>query len=105
MSGALLISEAVDADLETVVALWEVCGLTRPWNDPRADFRLACAGETSTVLAGRAGAEIIATVMVGFDGHRGWIYYLAVDPAARPLYLYDGLAVPRSLDRGFEHLP
>ena len=66
------------AESEAAVALWEEAGLTRPWNDPRADIRLALAGPSSTVLAARAEGRLAATVMVGWDGHRGWIYYLAV---------------------------
>jgi ribosomal protein S18 acetylase RimI-like enzyme len=69
---------AVAQDREAVVALWEACGLTRPWNDPRADFDRAL--ERGAVLVAGACA---GTVMVGDDGHRGWIYYCAVDPAAR----------------------
>ena len=66
------------------VALWHAAGLTRPWNDPDADFDRAIAGPHSAVL-GAFGADdlLIATVMVGEDGHRGWLYYLAVDPAHR----------------------
>jgi ribosomal protein S18 acetylase RimI-like enzyme len=71
------------ADAEHVVALWEACGLTRSWNDPAADFALALATPTSIVLVIRAGDAIIGSVMVGFDGHRGWVYYLAVDPRAQ----------------------
>jgi ribosomal protein S18 acetylase RimI-like enzyme len=66
------------AEIEAAVALWEEAGLLRPWNDPLADIRLALAGPSSTVLAARAGGRLAATVMVGWDGHRGWIYYLAV---------------------------
>jgi ribosomal protein S18 acetylase RimI-like enzyme len=74
------VSEATAGDIEAVVALWEACGLTRPWNDPRADFRMAIHGATSTVLVARDDTGVAASVMVGFDGHRGWIYYLAVAP-------------------------
>ena len=70
-------------EVDEVVALWEVCGLTRPWNDPRADFALALNDAASTVLVALEGASVVATVMVGFDGHRGWIYYLAVSPSLR----------------------
>ena len=74
------------ADLEKehhgdAVALWHATGLTRPWNDPHADLRRALDGPTSTVLAATDGEELVGTAMVGHDGHRGWIYYLAVDPA------------------------
>ena len=84
MSGADILVDALRADeIEAAVALWEACGLTRPWNDPRADARLALAGETSTILAHRQGGELVATAMVGADGHRAWVYYLAVSPALK----------------------
>jgi ribosomal protein S18 acetylase RimI-like enzyme len=72
------IGELSEAETEAAVALWRECGLIRPWNDPRADIRLALAGPSSTVIAARVEARLAATVMVGWDGHRGWIYYLAV---------------------------
>jgi ribosomal protein S18 acetylase RimI-like enzyme len=74
------IVEIKDADIEPVVALWERCGLTRPWNDPRADIALARRTEGSTVLIGWLDGAIAASVMVGSDGHRGWVYYLGVEP-------------------------
>nr|KEP23647.1 acetyltransferase [Georgenia sp. SUBG003] len=67
-------------ETEAVVALWQACGLTRPWNDPRADLDQARAGATSTVLVARQGSAVVGTVMAGVDGHRGWLYYLGVDP-------------------------
>lgn len=70
-------------DRELTVGLWERCGLTRPWNDPTADFDLAISNASSTVLAGFVDSSLIASAMVGFDGHRGWVYYVAVDPAHR----------------------
>jgi ribosomal protein S18 acetylase RimI-like enzyme len=76
--GDLRVDEAPAA-----IALWEQCGLTRPWNDPLADLRLALAGPTSTVLAARDAAALVGTAMVGVDGHRGWVYYLGVAPRAR----------------------
>lgn len=60
--------------------LWAACGLTRPWNDPLSDLTRALDGPTSTVLAAVDGADLLGTVMVGYDGHRGWVYYLAVRP-------------------------
>ena len=78
------IAEIADADIEGVVALWERCGLTRPWNDPLTDIASARASPSSALLVSRSPVgQVTATVMVGFDGHRGWIYYLAVDPDAR----------------------
>jgi ribosomal protein S18 acetylase RimI-like enzyme len=79
----LAIAPIADADIEAVVALWQRCGLTRPWNDPHADIALARRETNSTVLVGRDGDAIVATVMVGHDGHRGWVYYVAVDPDRR----------------------
>jgi ribosomal protein S18 acetylase RimI-like enzyme len=67
-----------ETEIEAAVALWSEAGLLRPWNDPRADIRLALAGPSSAIIAARAQARLAATVMVGWDGHRGWIYYLAV---------------------------
>lgn len=75
--------EANAADTREVIALWEACGLTRPWNDPAADFARAVAGPTSAILMLHEGGALAASVMVGFDGHRGWVYYLAVAPERR----------------------
>ena len=80
---ALAIADIADADITTVIALWQACGLTRPWNDPTADIALARGRPNSTILIGRADDAIVATVMVGYDGHRGWVYYVATDPDRR----------------------
>jgi ribosomal protein S18 acetylase RimI-like enzyme len=69
-----------DGDIEAVVDLWVRCGLTRPWNNPRADIALARRGANSTILVARRDGAIVATAMVGHDGHRGWLYYVAVEP-------------------------
>ena len=83
MSTELSISPIRDADVETVIALWQRCGLTRPWNDPAADIAFARKGPNSVVLIGRDGSSLVASVLVGHDGHRGWVYYVAVDPECR----------------------
>ena len=75
--------EARPDDEADVIALWEACGLTRPWNNPAADFARAVGGPASAVLVQREGEALAASVMVGHDGHRGWVYYLAVAPARR----------------------
>lgn len=62
------------------VTLWERTGLTRPWNNPLDNLRRAVEGSTSTVLARVIDGNLTATAMVGHDGHRGWVYYVAVDP-------------------------
>ena len=79
----LAIATATDDDIDAVLALWERCGLTRPWNDPSADIALARKGDNATILVGRENGSIVAAAMVGHDGHRGWVYYVAVDPAAQ----------------------
>jgi ribosomal protein S18 acetylase RimI-like enzyme len=71
------------SDTDAVVRLWETCGLTRPWNDPRKDIQRKLTTQPDLFLVGTDDSAVIATAMVGFDGHRGWIYYLAVDPDAR----------------------
>jgi ribosomal protein S18 acetylase RimI-like enzyme len=77
---ALSIAPVEDTDIATVIMLWQACGLTRPWNDPAADIAMARRGPNSAVLIGRDGDALVATAMVGHDGHRGWVYYVAVDP-------------------------
>jgi len=74
---------AAPDDRDAVIAIWEKCELTRPWNNASEDFRLASEGRTSDILILRKDNGIAAAIMVGFDGHRGWVYYLAVDPAYR----------------------
>jgi len=74
-------------DCDAVLSLWEACGLTRPWNDATADFRRAVDGATSDILCLEQDGNLVATVMVGDDGHRGWVYYLGVLPDGRRLGL------------------
>ena len=70
-----------DGEEDAVIALWESCGLTRPWNEPRRDIDFARGKANSDILVAEENGRLIATVMAGHDGHRGTIYYLAVDPA------------------------
>jgi ribosomal protein S18 acetylase RimI-like enzyme len=70
-------------DRDAVGRLWADAGLTRPWNDPAEDFDRAIGGDTSAVLGLRREGRVVATAMVGHDGHRGWVYYVAVDAAYR----------------------
>jgi ribosomal protein S18 acetylase RimI-like enzyme len=79
----LAIAPLEDADIPAVIALWRRCGSTRPWNDPEADIALARQGSNAAVLLGRDGGAIVASVLVGHDGHRGWVYYVSVDPEHR----------------------
>ena len=71
------------ADEAAVIALWHECGLTRPWNDPRLDIARKLSVQPELFLIGTTGAGPVATAMVGFDGHRGWVNYLAVAPSHR----------------------
>lgn len=71
--------ELQDVDVDSIVTLWKRCELTRPWNDPYKDIQFAREGKTSTVLVGEVEGRVVASVMVGHDGHRGVLYYLAVD--------------------------
>ncbi len=68
------------SDREVVTALWEACGLVKSYSPPEADFDLALGKPNSDVLVLRAGGTIVGSAMVGHDGHRGWMYYLAVHP-------------------------
>ena len=80
----MTIRPAVPEDEAAAVALWQACGLVAPYNDPAADFRFARAGAASDVLvAADANGTLCGSVMVGHDGHRGWLYYVAAAPAAR----------------------
>ena len=77
------IGDLAEDEIKAAVALWRACGLTRPWNDSHADARLALRTSDAAILAGRIDGVLVATAVVGFDGHRAWVYYLAVDPARR----------------------
>jgi GNAT superfamily N-acetyltransferase len=70
-----------ERDIDDVIALWTGCGLVRPWNDARRDIELARGKQGSDILLGYAEGDIVSSVMVGHDGHRGWLYYVAVAPA------------------------
>jgi ribosomal protein S18 acetylase RimI-like enzyme len=82
-SPALGIASIEDRDIPEVIALWQRCGSTRPWNDPAADIALARSGANATILLGRDNGDLVASVLVGHDGHRGWVYYVTVDPEHR----------------------
>ena len=81
--GKLTIRTIEPKDRDAVVALWQDCGLTTAWNDPHQDLDSFEQTATAEVFVGEAGGRIVATVAVGYDGHRGWAYYLGVHPAQR----------------------
>jgi len=68
------------ADETAVVTLWQACGLTRPQNDPRKDIARKLKVNPEWFLVAEEAGRIVGTVMAGYEGHRGWINYLAVDP-------------------------
>jgi ribosomal protein S18 acetylase RimI-like enzyme len=77
------VAPITDADIPAIIDLWQRCNLARPWNASGADIALARRDDNSDVLVGRDGDTIVASVLVGHDGHRGWVYYVAVDPDRR----------------------
>ncbi|WP_043526557.1 GNAT family acetyltransferase [Litchfieldella xinjiangensis] len=76
-----------EADRQAVIALWRVCGLLRPWNDPDKDIDRKLAVQPGLLIVVEQEGHLIATAMAGYDGHRGSVYYLAVDPS----YQYQGI--------------
>ena len=76
----MLVREFKISAQSDVLCLWEQCNLTRPWNDPKLDLQRKLKGQPDWLLVGVDADEIIGSVMVGYDGHRGWINYLAVRP-------------------------
>jgi ribosomal protein S18 acetylase RimI-like enzyme len=98
-------------DTDAVVALWESCGLVRPWNDPRRDIARKLTVQPELFLVAEpedtddADATddthptgVVAAGMAGFDGHRGWVNYLAVRPDLQ------GSGLGRTLMAEFERL-
>ncbi len=70
-------------DETAVMALWEESGLTRPWNDPHKDIARKLAVQPELFLVGVTDGAVMASVMAGYEGHRGWMNYLAVAPRFR----------------------
>ena len=70
-------------DRHEVIRLWNACALVVPQNDPEADIDCKLQVQPELFLVGVRAATLVATVMAGYDGHRGWINYLAVDPRFR----------------------
>jgi ribosomal protein S18 acetylase RimI-like enzyme len=67
-------------DEHALIRLWKRAGLTRSWNDPRKDILRKLRVQSQWFLIGLVGDHVIASVMAGYDGHRGWVNYLALDP-------------------------
>jgi ribosomal protein S18 acetylase RimI-like enzyme len=69
------------SDRDALVRLWSACGLLRPWNDPDRDIERKLAHDADGLLVLELDGRVAGSVMAGYDGHRGWVNYLAVDPA------------------------
>jgi ribosomal protein S18 acetylase RimI-like enzyme len=82
-TSAITVTSVEDADIAEVIRLWKRAGLVREWNDPSDDIALARRQPNSTILLGRHDGALVASVLVGHDGHRGWVYYVSVDPDQR----------------------
>lgn len=68
------------SDETAVILLWEKCDLLRPWNDPHKDIQRKLDVQPEMLLVGISNQELVATAMAGYEGHRGWVNYLAVAP-------------------------
>ncbi len=87
-AGSISIRPFAVADTEAVVALWRDSGLVKPWNDPYLDIERKLAVQPELFLVAEAADDgsdgtVVGTAMVGYEGHRGWVNYLAVDAALR----------------------
>lgn len=72
-----------ESDMETVIALWRACDLVRPWNDPHKDIQRKLEVSRELFLVGEVDGRVVAAAMGGYEGHRGWVNYLAVHPDYR----------------------
>ena len=68
------------SDEPDVIDLWHRCNLVVPQNDPKKDIEMNLQVQPELFFVGVISSRIVSTVMSGYDGHRGWLYYLAVDP-------------------------
>ncbi len=79
----MVIRQFLPGDNEAVIDLWKTCNLTKSWNNPEQDINRKLKDSPELFLVGTINRIIVASVMAGYDGHRGWIYYLAVGPGYR----------------------
>lgn len=79
----MLIRAFQPSDEPAVIALWQACDLVRPWNNPQLDIRRKLAVQPAMFLVAEEDQRVMGTVMAGYEGHRGWINYLAVSPTKR----------------------
>jgi ribosomal protein S18 acetylase RimI-like enzyme len=76
----LVVRRFQHTDTDAVVELWQQCGLTRPWNNPYEDIALKMDFQPELFFVGTIDDQVVAVVMAGYEGHRGWIQYLGVSP-------------------------
>lgn len=76
----MTVREFSEGDRVAVIGLWSGCGLIRAWNDPNLDIDRKLAVDDAMFFVAALGSDVVGSVMAGYDGHRGWINYLAVDP-------------------------
>ncbi|MGF0336102.1 GNAT family acetyltransferase [Ectopseudomonas toyotomiensis] len=79
----MLIRPYQPADEAAVIDLWQRCDLTRPWNDPHKDIQRKLKVQPELFLVGEIDGQVVASAMAGYEGHRGWVNYLAVCPKQR----------------------
>jgi ribosomal protein S18 acetylase RimI-like enzyme len=79
----MLIRAYQSSDEADVVALWQACDLTRPWNDPYKDIARKLQVRPDLFLVGEVQGRLMASAMFGYEGHRGWVNYLAISPDHR----------------------
>ena len=92
----------VEAHADGVVELWDRCGLLRPWNDPRKDIARKLRIQRELFLVGEIDGRLVAVVMAGYEGHRGWVNYLAVEPEQQGKGL--GRQMMAAVERGLAEL-
>jgi ribosomal protein S18 acetylase RimI-like enzyme len=80
VSNTVRLRPYLESDEQAVIRLWQACELTRPWNDPQKDIERKLKIQRELFLVGEIEGQVIASVMAGYEGHRGWINYLAVHP-------------------------
>lgn len=88
----------VQQDEDAVIRLWNACGLVRPWNDPKKDIQRKLTTQPELFLVVEKEGGVLGSAMVGYEGHRGWVYYLAVDPSCQ------GQGIGQALMQEAEHL-
>ncbi len=87
-----------DQDRKAVISLWQRCGLLVPWNHPDLDIDRKLQVQSELFLVGEIDGEVVATAMGGYEGHRGWINYLAVEPEMRHKGL--GMMMMKRIEEG-----